>query len=58
MIPDPKKLKKEALKDIIPVTDKITQMLEGEKDERELLKNAVYKVGNEKSKRKKEDNVR
>jgi hypothetical protein len=58
LIPDPKKLRKEGLKDIIPVKDKITQILEGEKEEEDLLKNAVYKVGKDRSKKKKEDKVR
>ena len=58
MITDPRKVRKEALKDIVPVKDKLTQMLEGEKNEKELLKNAVYKVGEDKSRKKKDGKVR
>ncbi|RLG35060.1 hypothetical protein DRN98_01825 [Methanosarcinales archaeon] len=58
LIPDPMKLRKEALKDIIPVKDKLTQIFEGEKDERELLKNAVYTIGDLEKRRKKDARVR
>ncbi len=57
MIPDPKKIRKEALKDIIPVKDQLTQIFEGEREIEDLLKEAVYKAGRDK-RIKKEDRVR
>ena len=55
---DPRKMRERGLKDIVPVRDKLSQIMECGKDEEELLKNAVYRISYDKIWGKKAERLR